>query len=1198
MIQLKVYKQPNDNASSLFIDLYDTEPIKLTLSIEDITTADASSVYSKTFRVPGTRNNNEFFKNAFEIDGVDFDVTTKKAAEILVDGAEFKQGHIRLQQIFVNGEGDKIDYELLFLGETRDLASIIGDKRMCDLNLDDLTPTGTTYTMQDIEQSWLAYPQSASLTAGLHDGNILFPLVDHGALYDDDGAPLSGFNQIALGPANSGAFNHQNHPISAERFKPVIRAKRLVDEIFESAGYSYESEFFESELFHQLYISAFGNTARIGIEVEQSNDIVFQATSNTNQGSGILELNTVIQNPLNLFETYNGAVGGSIFTVPVGVTGGDTASYYVMNASCFWEGWLEDSDYTNDFIDATLQIYNYTTSQVLAQSTLSSGTLNCQWDSRNGNGVNAGDIIVIRVNPQGGTLDYEEVQDAYWECVAAPGGYYPSRDLDCDYKQIDFLKDILTSFRLVLQPKVGDPKTFIIEPWQEWIGSGRTYDWSHKLVNNKDFQIEPLFNTQSETIEFELEEDEDWINKFHQDDYKKVHGYLRFDSNNELLEGNRKIEVKYSPTPITQIEQFLNPQHVEPGFIIPFMHKHENDGPVTQHQPIKPNTRFLFYNGEQPIVDSDHYWYSVGSTPTNYDTWPLVSMYSEWPPTNDSVKLEWSNDIRYFLNGVGSQYQVLGSTLYTSYWSRYIESLYNKFSRRVTANFTLNNIDLQYFGFNDVIFVNGKYYRPEKIIDVEVGKTTEVKVQLITLKDQRPIWLPDPLTGFSVVTFNNGCAGEQGTIQVTTNGTPNFTWTLQEAGTSGTYNSIVGQAPYVFNVPAPVGTDTITVTDSLGRTATITVEVPANTATPITATMVKVNPTICADDEGQCNGSITVTPSGGVAPYTIVWSDGGAPNLNRTQLCEGVYNFDIFDANGCPAAQSFSIQLICEDGVEEWDVEQLNAECSTFGGLITIEAPDGQLQVGDVITLDEIDGCFRVHSPSQDQPQYTFDQEWQDCPECISQQTTSISWEIQNCLDDTVRYVTNQGSPSLNIGMVITITETNGCWEVIKETQIQPDSTLSQVYRDCESCGDTQSGFIYDVTACDFSFSGKASSTIDGLAVGTVMQLDDGSCVTINQQVPEGTPVYVLNDSETYIDCSSCESSVVRQVCHKILGEGNPGDLASGTYIFNSNTFNWVVKQGETIYICAEVGSVTLDVGLASISVSEFDCTSPSACLP
>jgi hypothetical protein len=83
-------------------------------------------------------------------------------------------------------------------------------------------------------------------------------------------------------------------------------------------------------------------------------------------------------------------------------------------------------------------------------------------------------------------------------------------------------------------------------------------------------------------------------------------------------------------------------------------------------------------------------------------------------------------------------YQQDGTTLYDNYWSRYIQSLYGKYSRRVNATFILNNIDLNEFSFDDTIFVNGTYYIPEKVIDVEVGAYTEVKVQLLTANDFRP----------------------------------------------------------------------------------------------------------------------------------------------------------------------------------------------------------------------------------------------------------------------------------------------------------------------------------------------------------------------------------------------------------------------------------------------------------------------------
>ena len=180
-----------------------------------------------------------------------------------------------------------------------------------------------------------------------------------------------------------------------------------------------------------------------------------------------------------------------------------------------------------------------------------------------------GDILQLIITPAN-SFDVGSVGDCEWDCTAAPGNYYPLRDLDCEYNQIDFIKDIITMFRLVMQPDKDRPNNFIIEPWQDFIGSGTTYDWSDKLVREKDFISEPLFNTQSAIIEFTKQEDEDFINSFHQDNNKHPYGWLRFDSNNELLKGKRTVEVTgISPTPIDQIVHGTSGTHPEASFILP-----------------------------------------------------------------------------------------------------------------------------------------------------------------------------------------------------------------------------------------------------------------------------------------------------------------------------------------------------------------------------------------------------------------------------------------------------------------------------------------------------------------------------------------------------------------------------------------------------------------------------------------------------
>lgn len=870
MIQLKVYDSP-EKLEQYWIDLYETEPIKLTLSIEDITNADATSTYSKTFKVPGTRKNAEFFKNAFEIDGTLFDVTVKKPAEILVDGAEFKQGQIRLQKIYRNEDLDRIDYELLFLGETRDFSSIIGDKSLCELGMNELIggPTNTILQPADVQQSWLAYPESPSLTAGLHNGDIIYPLVDHGNSYDSAG--IAEQTKIALTTSATGSKIFVNSgagdPLNINRLKPMIRAKRIVDQIFQDAGYTYSSDFFESALFKQIYISAWGNEAEV-IAGSQTSNANSNNVASGNNVTGIQYAGDRLYWPLNWIDPgtnlSNEVSGGTVYNVPA-------AGTYTIQASAYYEGSQENSDYSSTPIDGQLVLRNYTTSTDVAVGPVGFGTGTTLQVAYTG-GLSPGHKIGVEVRPGTGT-DNDYVTQVYFAVTAAPGLYNPVSGLDCQYKQIDFIKDILTAFRLVLAPDPNKPQNFIVEPWQTYINSGQLHDWSHKLVESKDFVSEPVFFSQSDVIDFKFQPGGDYTNIYHQQAYENVYGYLEFNSNNDLLKGKREIKLLgIAPTIMVQIEGADGT--LDDNTVIPQIHTHSSEDVGLQHLPIKAKTRMLFYNGLKPFNDNpqDRWFLETTTGSIELNEYPLVSPYQTWPIQQQTLNLNWANDVQYW--GQLAGYNANGTTLYSEYWSRYISSLYNKYSRRVTAYFVLNNVDLNYFSFDDTIFINGTYYRPEKILDLQVGDYTEVQVQLLTANDYRPTFIQDELlTGVIIEAFNETCGEGLGYIEVQTNGTPEFTWSLT-GGLTGTalIGAPAGNAPYSFTIEnVPPGTYSLTLTDSLGRDWVEEVTVPLSSATPIVASIVTTPTSDCF----TCDGGIQVTPSGGTAPYTIQWLDGG-----------------------------------------------------------------------------------------------------------------------------------------------------------------------------------------------------------------------------------------------------------------------------------------------------------------------------------
>ncbi len=968
MIQLKVYDDSRQ-LTQYWLDLYETEPIKLNLSVEDITNAEAKSVFSRTFRVPATSANNIFFKHAFLIDGIDYDVTVKKPAEIIVDGAEFRQGHIRLQRIYINGAQDKIDYEIIFLGETRDFSSAIGDASMCNLNIASLSHT---VSFAEIASSWSAYPsekkwdtatesfvsQTPTLTDGLKNGDVLYPLIDFGNTYDDNGnaeearIATQGSNNFTQGPESD-----PDKSLELKRFKPMIRAKKLVDQIFSDAGYTFTSVFFDSDTFKQVYVSAFGNESRIDLSLDANSDNIMNATDTTTQGISGSALNDVIVNDNvsdpssgNGFtadgKNYQYTSGSSFYVAPV------TGSY-IFQAEANYMAWFDYYDSPpGSPVAGRLLLTNAIGSTIYATGSYAANALISVQGIVS---LNAGDQVHVKLETAGAVSQAQITLSAF-ETISAPGASLPTASLDCDYKQIEFIKDILTTFRLVMSPDPADSRNFIIEPFVDYIASGELYDWSDKLIRDKDFVIEPLFNTQSDQIDFTHKDDGDWINIYHTQAYKNVFGYLQFDSGNELLKGTRKIETNWAPTPLAKIEDAGNTSR----FIIPQLVV-KNEG---ENNPIKPKTRFLFYNGLQEILTSASHWYMTGAPASPFsglNYYPLVSYYNEWPMTVNSQVLNWNVDVPYWGDNVGGYNGLITqNSLYTEYWSNYINSLYDKNARRITAYFTLNNVDLQTFSFDDVIYVDGVYYRPEKINDAQIGVTGPVKVQLIKLLDYIPTPVSDTALAFTATPQGPSCFnGANGQITyVFTAPLPAFpvSWS-STSGDTGTFNINPG---LIDNITP--GTYGITITDATGRTSTDTIVVPQSPAAELTTTANITEPSTCYVSDG----AVTITGVGGTAPYTIAWTD-GSTSFTRTGLGNGTLTYVVTDSLGC-ATLSTDVLVSCQVVIPSGDISYIKEY--DVGGLCQGET------VGESIPVVVI----RVNSgntPAEPTDGfYTYDGDW------------------------------------------------------------------------------------------------------------------------------------------------------------------------------------------------------------------------------
>jgi gliding motility-associated-like protein len=177
----------------------------------------------------------------------------------------------------------------------------------------------------------------------------------------------------------------------------------------------------------------------------------------------------------------------------------------------------------------------------------------------------------------------------------------------------------------------------------------------------------------------------------------------------------------------------------------------------------------------------------------------------------------------------------------------------------------------------------GDYYL---VVD---GKTAaDLGTFTLTLTDN-----PSFVYSVSLAKTNVSCfGGSNGTIKANvTGGVAPFTYTWNPA--AGNVDSLSGLAG---------GTYSVTVSDgnSCNVSASATITVPAQIGVIPSAT-----PVSCG---GACDGSATVTVSGGSAPYSYSWNSLPPQQLQTAVLlCANNYNVTVADAQGCTASSSTTV---------------------------------------------------------------------------------------------------------------------------------------------------------------------------------------------------------------------------------------------------------------------------------------------------
>ena len=234
--------------------------------------------------------------------------------------------------------------------------------------------------------------------------------------------------------------------------------------------------------------------------------------------------------------------------------------------------------------------------------------------------------------------------------------------------------------------------------------------------------------------------------------------------------------------------------------------------------------------------------------------------------------------------------------------------------------------------------------------------------------------------GVSVNLIDAGCISGS-TISISVMGSGgvaplNYTWTGNMGFTNPSPNVLEG----------PQGTYTVVVTDANGCTAELTHTQDSCCDSGMFCTSTVQNATC----NGATNGSVTVAPNGGVAPYTFAWSHDASINVdNATNLAAGFYMVTVADASGCSAV--CGIEITEPSAIVIDDVTSQNPMCGMDDGAILIDAsPKSGSGCSDLEY--SIDGgmTFQVSNQFVDLGAGDYLVIVRDCDDCVAVQSAQL----------------------------------------------------------------------------------------------------------------------------------------------------------------------------------------------------------------
>jgi hypothetical protein len=782
------------------VDINEAAPFPLTFNIADIKDLKArKGNKSKTIKLPGTRRNKELMLSVFTLNTtanisedesqfIDFDPTAKSTAQYYQNGLLEFNGVAQLMSCTLVGGIWSFDINLT--SDTIDFISSLTKIKINELDWSEYDHL-MTYTNQ--QNSW-------------------------SGIIEVDGSPGSNFDSVGwtgegyyYGLIDYGYTRPAPDSFRTYNIPPQVFVYDILKKSFTAAGISFDSLFFESQLFKRLLLAyAGGNVLEIDATAS-ANESAFMDHDNFTSGllNGLIVrtiaventnvstintrypfifssqnriIGTVTADPLNQITLANqGFLGGqsTIFTAAtkglfqIRYSGQHIVNLDLSNTNIFINQNVNVSIFKNNTFLRSELLYLYIVSNVNGPVPSQTFTFNFTTDVN----LLVNDTISVAISLPAGTGQCDTVAFAIpppqpilkiatnnvtFDVVKAEqtltaGGLITLNAFLPDLTADKFLKSLITAFNLYVKPNIDDPSILEIEPLNDFYNpSGDALDWSSKVDRSKEILVEPTINFTSKNYMFNFAEDNDYWNEVYREDYDEQYGSFLLQSQSQYNVGNTDFKLDFSQKVLATIPD------TSPGtftdLTVPrfFQVKVEEDN--SSKIEIKKGKPFIVQLGPMTTGTWTHIdEASVGHVESSY---PYVGHIDSL--TSPSFDFNFGVPDEVYYNATS----YTANNLYI-YHKTFIQELVSKFGKQLTCHIMLRPEDISSLNFRKLINIDASVYRLSKISDYQSGKYTSTKVELIRIIDGEGIQSFVPSVTDERIT-------EDGSVRITENNQMRF----------------------------------------------------------------------------------------------------------------------------------------------------------------------------------------------------------------------------------------------------------------------------------------------------------------------------------------------------------------------------------------------------------------------------------------